>query len=109
MGSGFTGYSWSVSKYMPVYLDDKVQDYLTAKADAKGVEFTDLVNDMLRKDIELIEMARQFATRSQQQEGPQQRPFYLGDICRKVRWGKALPAIGGLPPNTLITPFQTDK
>lgn len=42
----------------PVYLDEKVQDYLAAKADAKGVELTDLVNDMLKKDIELIEMAR---------------------------------------------------
>lgn len=43
---------------LPVYLDEKVQDYLAAKADAKGVELADLVNDMLRKDIELIEMAR---------------------------------------------------
>lgn len=43
---------------LPVYLDEKVQDYLTAKADAKGVDLADLVNDMLKKDIELIEMAR---------------------------------------------------
>ena len=43
---------------LPVYLDEKVQDYLTAKADAKGVELSDLVNEMLRKDIELIEIAR---------------------------------------------------
>ncbi len=43
---------------LPVYLDEKVQDYLTAKADAKGVELADLVNEMLRKDIELIEIAR---------------------------------------------------
>ncbi len=43
---------------LPVYLDEKVQDYLAAKADAKGVDLADLVNDMLRKDIELIEMAR---------------------------------------------------
>lgn len=43
---------------LPVYLDEKVQDYLAAKADAKGVELADLVNDMLKKDIELIEMAR---------------------------------------------------
>ena len=42
---------------LPVYLDEKVQDYLTAKADAKGVELADLVNEMLRKDIELIEIA----------------------------------------------------
>ena len=43
---------------LPVYLDEKVQDYLTAKADAKGVELADLVNEMLRKYIELIEIAR---------------------------------------------------
>lgn len=43
---------------LPVYLDEKVQDYLAAKADAKGIELADLVNDMLKKDIELIEMAR---------------------------------------------------
>lgn len=43
---------------LPVYLDEKVQDYLAAKADARGVDLADLVNDMLRKDIELIEMAR---------------------------------------------------
>jgi hypothetical protein len=43
---------------LPVYLDEKVQTYLTAKADAKGVDLADLVNEMLKKDIELIEMAR---------------------------------------------------
>jgi hypothetical protein len=43
---------------LPVYLDEKVQSYLTAKADAKGIDLADLVNDMLKKDIELIEMTR---------------------------------------------------
>jgi len=43
---------------LPVYLDEQVQSYLTAKADAKGVDLADLVNDMLKKDIEIIEMAR---------------------------------------------------
>lgn len=43
---------------LPVYLDAKVQAYLAAKADAKGVDLADLVNEMLKKDIELIEMAR---------------------------------------------------
>lgn len=43
---------------LPVYLDERVQSYLTAKADAKGVDLSELVNDMLKKDIELIEMAR---------------------------------------------------
>ena len=43
---------------LPVYLDEKVQSYLTAKADAKGVDLAELVNDMPKKDIEIIEMAR---------------------------------------------------
>lgn len=43
---------------LPVYLDDQVQSRLTALANAKGVELSTLVNDLLRKDIELIEMAR---------------------------------------------------
>ncbi|MDR2188376.1 MAG: hypothetical protein LBE62_10035 [Azonexus sp.] len=45
---------------LPVYLDDQVQSRLAALADAKGVDFSALVNDLLRKDIELIEMARSF-------------------------------------------------
>lgn len=43
---------------LPIYLDEQVQSYLTAKADAKGVDLAELVNDMLKKDIELIEMTR---------------------------------------------------
>ncbi|MHB8472405.1 MAG: hypothetical protein ACYDC8_06030 [Gammaproteobacteria bacterium] len=40
---------------LPVYLDEDVQNYLVKKAEAKGIELTDLVNDLLKKDIELIE------------------------------------------------------
>jgi hypothetical protein len=40
---------------LPVYLDEQVQSYLAAKADAKGVELSDLVNDLLRREIEMIE------------------------------------------------------
>lgn len=40
---------------VPVYLDDKVQSYLVARAEAKGVELSDLVNEMLRREIDLIE------------------------------------------------------
>lgn len=43
---------------LPVYLDEQVQTYLTAKADAKGVDLAELVNDLLKKDIELIEAAK---------------------------------------------------
>lgn len=43
---------------LPVYLDDQVQATLAALASAKGVELSTLVNDLLRKDIELIEIGR---------------------------------------------------
>ena len=43
---------------LPVYLDQKVQTTLAALASAKGVDFSALINDLLKKDIELIEMAR---------------------------------------------------
>ncbi|MFT3789478.1 MAG: hypothetical protein QM741_00040 [Rudaea sp.] len=42
---------------LPVYLDDPVQTRLTALANAKGVDLSALVNDLLRKDIELIEIS----------------------------------------------------
>ena len=43
---------------LPVYLDEKVQTYLAARADAKGIDLSELVNDLLKKDIELIEAAK---------------------------------------------------
>lgn len=41
-----------------MYLDAEVQTYLAERAKARGVEVAQLVNDLLRKDIELIEAAR---------------------------------------------------
>jgi hypothetical protein len=43
---------------LPVYLEAEVQAYLAARAKAKGIEITQLVNELLKKDIELIEAAR---------------------------------------------------
>jgi hypothetical protein len=43
---------------LPVYLDDQVQATLSALANAKGIELSTLVNDLLKKDIELIELGR---------------------------------------------------
>jgi hypothetical protein len=40
---------------LPVYLDHEVQTYLSKRAARRGVELAELVNDLLRKDIELIE------------------------------------------------------
>ena len=43
---------------LPVYLDAEVQAYLSARAKARGVDVGQLVNELLKKDIELIEVAR---------------------------------------------------
>jgi hypothetical protein len=43
---------------LPVYLDEDVEDYLAKKAEARGVDLSDLVNELLKKDIELIEAGR---------------------------------------------------
>ncbi|SEO03396.1 hypothetical protein SAMN05216404_11074 [Nitrosospira multiformis] len=40
---------------LPVYLDPDVLNYLSIKAKAKGIEVNEIVNDLLRKDIALIE------------------------------------------------------
>lgn len=42
----------------PVYLDADVQDYLQERAQAKGVEVARLVNDLLNREIELIESVK---------------------------------------------------
>jgi hypothetical protein len=43
---------------LPIYLDDQVQATLAALASAKGIELSTLVNDLLRKDIELIQIGQ---------------------------------------------------
>ena len=43
---------------LPVYLDENIQSYLVAKAESKGVELSDLVNDLLKKEIEIIETVK---------------------------------------------------
>ena len=43
---------------LPVYLDEKVQSYLVTKAESKGVYLSDLVNDLLKRDIEIIETGK---------------------------------------------------
>lgn len=46
------------SMHLPVYLDDKVLAYLQARAKAKGVGFNQLVNEMLKREIDLIELVK---------------------------------------------------
>lgn len=43
---------------LPIYLDEDVEKYLAAKAEAKGVELSDLVNDLLKREIEIIETVK---------------------------------------------------
>jgi hypothetical protein len=43
---------------LPVYLEAEVQAYLAQRAQARGVDMAQLVNELLKKDIELIEAAR---------------------------------------------------
>ena len=43
---------------LPVYLDQDVQTYLAERAQSKGIELAELVNSLLKKDIELIEAAK---------------------------------------------------
>ena len=40
---------------IPVYLDPQVQKYLSTKAKRKGVDLNELVNDLLKKEITIIE------------------------------------------------------
>lgn len=41
----------------PVHLDPEVLTFLTARARARGIPLNELVNELLKKDIELIETA----------------------------------------------------
>ena len=43
---------------LPVYLDNEVLDYFKKKAQSKGIELNQLVNDLLRKDIDMIESVK---------------------------------------------------
>jgi macrodomain Ter protein organizer (MatP/YcbG family) len=40
---------------LPVYLEPEVLDYFADKARNKGVELSTLINELLKKDIDLIE------------------------------------------------------
>jgi hypothetical protein len=43
---------------LPVYLEAEVQDYLAARAQARGMDVGQLVNELLKQDIERIEGVR---------------------------------------------------
>jgi hypothetical protein len=43
----------------PLHLDPEVLSYLAERAEARGTSLNELVNALLRKDIEIIEVAKQ--------------------------------------------------
>ncbi|NOT11918.1 MAG: hypothetical protein HOP23_08815 [Methylococcaceae bacterium] len=43
---------------LPVYLDNEVRIYLQECARSKGIDIGQLVNEMLKQDIKLIEAAK---------------------------------------------------
>jgi hypothetical protein len=43
---------------LPVYLDPDVQAYLSVLAAKKGVPLSDLANDLLKKDIAILEVGK---------------------------------------------------
>ena len=51
-------YRRDATLHLPVYLDHDVQAALATLANAKGIELSVFVNDLLKKDIELIRMGR---------------------------------------------------
>jgi hypothetical protein len=42
----------------PIHLDPEVLDYLAARASARGISLSTLVNTLLKKDIELIDAGK---------------------------------------------------
>ena len=43
---------------IPIYLDEEVQNYLAAIASRKGIPVSEIANDLLRKDIAMVEAMR---------------------------------------------------
>lgn len=43
---------------LPVYLEADVQAYLVALAARKGVQLSELTNELLKKEIEILEVAK---------------------------------------------------
>lgn len=51
-------YRQNAKVHLPLYLDDDVQTALVNLATAKGKDYSAFVNDLLKKDIELIQLAK---------------------------------------------------
>lgn len=51
-------YSPDAEFVIPIYLEQDVIGYLSERAEAKGVEVEQLINEMLRRDIALVEAVK---------------------------------------------------
>lgn len=51
-------YQDNAALHLPVYLDADVQAYLAAIAAKKGVQLSELANDLLKREIEIIEAVK---------------------------------------------------
>ena len=51
-------YHEDVKLNLPVYLEQDVRRYLDERAESKGMEVSQLVNEILRRDIALIEIVK---------------------------------------------------
>ena len=51
-------YHEDVKLNLPVYLEQDVRRYLDERAKSKGMEVSQLVNEMLRREIALIEIVK---------------------------------------------------
>jgi hypothetical protein len=51
-------YHGNATLNLPVYLDADVQAYLSAIASKKGVQLSDLANDLLKREIGIIEAVK---------------------------------------------------
>lgn len=49
-------YSEDATMHLPIYLEADIEAALTELAEAKGVDVPTLVNALLKKDIELIQL-----------------------------------------------------
>lgn len=43
---------------LPIYLDEDIQRYLTERAADKGVPLSEMVNGLLKRDIQMIESVK---------------------------------------------------
>lgn len=51
-------YRPDVQYHLPVYLEEEVLNYLRERALSKGVDLNDFINDILKRDIALIEAVK---------------------------------------------------